>query len=76
MFLSLRRTWRRASSLRPVTLPYTDEASALAAGMTQDEIDAWKSKHLPVYTNDEAGVRACFPFCNKSHFFFFSKFPC
>ena len=46
-----------ASSLRPVTAPYTDEASALAAGKTQDEIDAWKIKH-PVYTNDEAGVRA------------------
>ena len=53
------------ASFRSGTPAYTDEASALAAGKTRDEIDAWMSKH-PAYTDDEAGVRSWLAFNDLS----------
>jgi serine/threonine protein kinase len=58
-----RTTMGAGASLLPVTPPYTNEASALAAGKTQDEIDAWKSENV---TDDEAGVRSWLAFNDLS----------
>ena len=35
------------------SLPYADEASALAAGKTQDEVDTWRSEHPDAAMSEE-----------------------